>query len=321
MSRFFIHRPIFAWVVAILISVVGGICVFELPVEQYPNVAPPRVSISANYPGASAKTVEDSVVQIIEQQMTGLDHLRYMESSSSSKGTAMINLTFDVGTDPDIAQVQVQNKVQSASGMLPQEVQSLGVMVRKSTDSMLLVVGLVSEDGSMKSEDISDYFLGSLQDTISRVSGVGDVQSFGSQHAMRIWLDPAKLMQYGLTSGDVRAAIANQNAQISAGSLGDLPAPKGQMIDASIVAQGRFETVEEFENVLLRVNTNGSRVMLRDAARVDLGSENYGMTAEYNHHPSSGFGISLAPGANALQTVAAVKKKLAELAPTFPSGL
>jgi len=321
MSRFFIHRPIFAWVVAILISVTGGICVFELPVEQYPNVAPPRVSIAANYPGASAKTVEDSVVQIIEQQITGLDHLRYMESSSSSKGSAMINLTFDVGTDPDIAQVQVQNKVQSATGMLPQEVQNLGVTVRKATDSMLLVVGLVSEDDSMKSEDISDYVLGSLQDTISRVSGVGNVQSFGSQYAMRIWLDPAKLMQYGLTSADVRTAIGNQNAQISAGSLGDLPAPKGQMIDASIVAQGRFETVEEFENVLLRVNTNGSRVMLRDAARVDLGSENYGMTAEYSHHPSSGFGISLAPGANALQTVAAVKKKLEELAPAFPSGL
>jgi len=321
MSRFFINRPIFAWVVALLISVAGGICIFELPIEQYPNVAAPRVSIGATYPGASAETVENSVIQIIEQQMTGLDHLRYMESSSSSNGTASINLTFDVGTDPDIAQVQVQNKVQSATGMLPAEVQAQGITVRKATDSMLMVIGLVSEDGSMKSADIGDYFLGSLQDTISRVSGVGDVRSFGAQYAMRIWLDPAKLMQYGLTSGDVATAIRNQNAQISAGSLGALPAPKGQLLDVSIVAQGRFEKPEQFENILLRVNPNGSRVLLRDVARVEVGSENYNITAEYNHLPASGFGLSLAPGANALSTAAAVRAKMEELKPSFPNGL
>lgn len=321
MSRFFIHRPIFAWVVAILISVGGAICVFELPVEQYPNVAAPKVSISATYPGASAETVENSVVQIIEQQMNGLDHLRYMESTSSSNGTGSIELTFDVGTDPDIAQVQVQNKVQSATGMLPQEVQSQGLTVRKAANSMVMVVGLVSEDGSMKSSDISDYFIGSLQDTIGRISGVGSVMSFGSQYAMRIWLDPAKLMQYGLTSADVRLAINDQNSQISAGSLGALPAAKGQLIDAPIVAQGRFENAGQFEKILLRVNANGSRVLLRDVARVEIGSENYNMVAEYNHHPSSGFGINLAPGANALDTAAAVKAKMEELKPSFPKGL
>jgi len=319
--QFFIERPIFAWVVAIMISVAGAICIFELPVEQYPDVAAPKVSISATYPGASAETVENSIVQIIEQQMNGLDHLRYMESTSSSNGTGSIELTFDVGTDPDIAQVQVQNKVQSATGMLPQEVQSQGVTVRKAANSMVMVVGLISEDGSMTSADIGDYFLGSLQDTISRISGVGGVTSFGSQYAMRIWLDPAKLMQYGLTSADVRTAINDQNSEISAGSLGALPASEGQSLDAPIVAQGRFENAEQFENILLRVNADGSRVLLRDVARVEIGSENYNLSAEYNRHPSSGFGINLAPGANALDTAAAVKAKMEELAPSFPKGL
>ncbi|MBK1880819.1 efflux RND transporter permease subunit [Luteolibacter pohnpeiensis] len=321
MSKFFIYRPIFAWVVAILIMATGGLCIFLLPVEQYPDVAAPRVSISATYPGASAETVEDSVVQIIEQKMTGLDHLRYMESSSSSNGTATINLTFEVGTDPDIAQVQVQNKVQSASGMLPQQVQNQGITVRKASDSMLMVLALVSEDGKMGSADISDYFLGNLQDTISRISGVGDVRSFGSQYAMRIWLDPAKLMQYKLNSEDVKNAITDQNAQVSSGSLGADPAVKGHLIDATIVTQGRMEDVSQFENILLKVNENGSKVLLKDVARVELGSESYSMQAEYNHQPASGFGISLAPGANALDTVSAVKAKMDELKPSFPTGL
>lgn len=321
MSRFFIDRPVFAWVLAIAISLLGALAVMRMPVEQYPSVASPKVNIAATYPGASAKTLEDSVVQVIEQKMTGLDHLRYIESSASASGAATVALTFEGGTDPDIAQVQVQNKLQSAMSLLPEQVQSQGVKVTKSTGSMLMIVAAVSEDGRYTTGDLGDFLVGTLQDPISRVDGVGEVNVFGSQYAMRIWLDPYKLIQYGLTASEVVAAIRAQNVQVSAGSLGSLPAVEGQLIDAPLIVSGRFETVAEFEAVKLRTTANGAQVLLRDVARVEMGSESYGMSARYNGQSASGMRISAAAGANALDTVAAVKSKLTELADTLPPGV
>ncbi|MEZ0295259.1 MAG: efflux RND transporter permease subunit, partial [Candidatus Methylacidiphilales bacterium] len=321
MSHFFIDRPIFAWVIAIMIMVAGAMALFRLPVEQYPQVAPPSITITATYPGASAKTVEDTVTQIIEQKMNGLDYLRYIESSSDSSGTASVVITFNGGANADIAQVQVQNKLQSAIPLLPQEVQALGVQVSKSSSSMLLVVGLVSDDGRMSSEDLSDFVFGTLQDPVSRVAGVGSIQAFGSQYAMRIWLHPDKLMQYKLTSADVSAAITAQNSQVSSGNLGALPAVPGQRLDATITTRGRLETPAQFGDILLRTNPDGSRVYLRDVARIELGSENYNIVSRFNGGPAAGFVINPAAGANALETVAAVKAKLAEMQPFFPKGL
>src|SRR4051812_48044260 len=236
MSRFFIDRPVFAWVIAIIIMLVGGLSIKTLPVAQYPNIAPPAVSITATYPGASAKTLEDTVTQVIEQKLNGIDHLRYIESASTSAGTVTITITFDGGTDPDIAQVQVQNKVGLATPLLPQEVQQQGVRVTKSVNNFLMVVGFVSEDGQMSAADLSDYLVSRIQDPISRLPGVGDIQTFGTQYAMRIWLDPDKLTKYQLATSDITKAVQAQNAQVSAGSLGDMPAMPGQLLNAAIMA-------------------------------------------------------------------------------------
>ncbi|MAX55760.1 MAG: hydrophobe/amphiphile efflux-1 family RND transporter, partial [Alcanivoracaceae bacterium] len=270
MARFFIDRPIFAWVIAIIMMMAGALAIYTLPIEQYPTVAPPEVSISGNYPGASAKTVEDSVTQVIEQQMNGIDNLMYMSSSSDSFGNAQISLTFAPGTDPDIAQVQVQNKLQLATPLLPQEVQQQGMQVTKSSDSFLMVVGFTSEDGSLTRADLADYVASNVQDPISRVAGVGQIQLFGSPYAMRIWLDPNKLNKYDLTPQDVTQTIQVQNNQVASGQLGGAPAVEGQQLNATIIAQTRLEDTEEFRNILLKVNPDGSQVFLEDVARVEL---------------------------------------------------
>jgi hydrophobe/amphiphile efflux-1 (HAE1) family protein len=321
MSRFFIDRPVFAWVIAILIMLAGALSISNLPVAQYPSIAPPTISVIANYPGASAKTLEDTVTQVIEQKLNGIDNLRYIESASTSDGAVTITVTFEGGTDPDIAQVQVQNKVALATPLLPQEVQQQGVQVNKSVRNFLIVVGLISEDGNMSGTDLADYNSSVMKDPISRLPGVGEIQTFGTQYAMRIWLDPDKLTKYQLATSDIVAAVKAQNAQISAGALGDLPAVPGQLLNATIMAQSRLQTPEQFGAILLRVNTDGSRVFLRDVARVELGSETYTTLARYNGMPASGMAIRPATGANALETVKAVKAKVAELATFFPPGV
>ena len=321
MSRFFIDRPVFAWVIAIIIMLAGALSITSLPIAQYPSIAPPTISVIANYPGASAKTLEDTVTQVIEQKLNGIDNLRYIESASTSDGTVTITVTFEGGTNPDIAQVQVQNKVALATPLLPQEVQQQGVQVNKSVRNFLIVVGLISEDGSMSGTDLADYNASVIKDPISRLPGVGEIQTFGTQYAMRIWLDPDKLTKYQLATSDVVTAVRAQNAQISAGALGDLPAMPGQLLNATIMAQSRLQTPEQFGAILLRVNTDGSRVFLRDVARLELGSETYTTLARYNGKPASGMAIRPATGANALETVAAVKKKVAELSAFFPPGV
>ena len=321
MAQFFIDRPIFAWVVGLVVMLAGALSVFSLPVSQYPAIAPPTISVNATYPGASAKTLEDTVTQVIEQRMNGLDHLRYMASSSDSAGNAAVTLTFDAGTNPDIAQVQVQNKLSLAMPQLPEEVQRQGVRVVKSVFNFLLIVGLVSEDGSMTRNDISDYAYSSLQDHISRVSGVGEVVTFGSQYAMRIWLDPDQLLKYRLTPLDVSAGVRAQNAQISAGQLGGLPAVEGQRLTATITAQTRLQTPEQFRDILLRVNPDGSRVKLGDVARIELAGETSEIETFINGRPSAGLGVRLAAGANALDTADAVRARMDELAKFFPPGL
>jgi multidrug efflux pump len=321
MSRFFIDRPIFAWVVAIVIMLAGVIAILGLPISQYPSIAPPSISISGSYPGASAKTVEDAVTQIIEQKMKGIDGLRYMSSSSDSTGGVNITLTFKSGTNPDIAQVQVQNKLQLATPLLPAAVQQQGLVVAKATKNFLMVLGFVSEDGSMKQADIGDYVAASVIDPISRVEGVGDVTNFGSQYAMRIWLDAAKLQSYQLTPADVSAAITAQNTEVSAGELGGLPAVAGQQLNATVTAQSRLQTAEQFGAILLKTSANGATVHLRDVARMELGSETYNILARYNGKAASGMAIKLATGANALDTANAVKAKVAQLEKQFPHGL
>ena len=321
MSRFFIDRPVFAWVIAIIIMLAGALSITSLPIAQYPSIAPPTISVIANYPGASAKTLEDTVTQVIEQKLNGIDNLRYIESASTSDGTVTITVTFEGGTNPDIAQVQVQNKVALATPLLPQEVQQQGVQVNKSVRNFLIVVGLISEDGRMSGTDLADYNASVIKDPISRLPGVGEIQTFGTQYAMRIWLDPDKLTKYQLATSDVVTAVRAQNAQIAAGALGDLPAMPGQLLNATIMAQSRLQTPEQFGAILLRVNTDGSRVFLRDVARLELGSETYTTLARYNGKPASGMAIRPATGANALETVAAVKKKVAELSAFFPPGV
>ncbi|MBF5096219.1 efflux RND transporter permease subunit [Azospirillum sp. INR13] len=321
MSKFFIDRPVFAWVIAIVIMMAGALAILRLPVEQYPKIAPPTVSISASYPGASAKTLEDTVTQVIEQKMTGLDHFRYMSSNSDSSGNVTITLTFEPEANPDIAQVQVQNKLQLAVPLLPQEVQQRGLQVSKAGNDFLLVVGFVSSDGRLSQGDIADYVTSNLQDTLSRVEGVGDVTVFGPQHAMRIWLDPDALNNFALTTTDVSNAVKTQNAQVSAGQLGGAPAVAGQQINATITAQSRLQTPEQFGAILLRVNPDGSQVRLRDVARIEIGSETYEISAAYNGKPAAGVGIKLATGANALDTAGAVKARVAELQPFFPAGI
>ncbi|OYW75095.1 MAG: hydrophobe/amphiphile efflux-1 family RND transporter [Verrucomicrobia bacterium 12-59-8] len=321
MSRFFIDRPVFAWVIAIFIMLAGALSITSLPIAQYPSIAPPTIAIIASYPGASAKTLEDTVTQVIEQKLNGIDHLRYIESSSTSDGTATITVTFDGGTDPDTAQVQVQNKVALATPLLPQEVQQQGVQVNKSVRNFLIVVGLISTDGSMSNTDLADYNASVMRDPISRLQGVGEIQAFGSQYAMRIWLDPDKLTKYQFSTSDIILAVRAQNAQVSAGALGGLPSTPGQLLNATVMAQSRLQTPEQFGSILLRVGQDGSRVFLRDVARIELGSESYNVMARYNRMPASGMAIRPALGANALETVDIVKKKVAELSQFFPPGV
>lgn len=320
MARFFIDRPVFAWVLALITIMAGILSIEGLPIEQYPKVAPPSVSISVSYPGASAETIENTVTQIIEQSLSGIDNLRYF-SASSENARMTITLTFEPGTDPDIAQVQTQNKVQSVVSLLPTQVQQQGVTVTKSNDTFAVVVGFYSDDGSQTQFDLSDLLVSQFQDPISRVNGVGSVRVFGAQRSMRIWLDPDKLFSYNLTPVDVQSALQTQNTDISAGQLGGLPAIEGQQINATITAQSILRTVDDFENIVLRVNTDGSQVRVKDVARVELGSENYSYIARYKRHPASGMAVSLATGANALDTIERVKARVEELAVNLPEGV
>ncbi|EPJ5579560.1 efflux RND transporter permease subunit [Citrobacter farmeri] len=321
MANFFIRRPIFAWVLAIILMLAGALAIMQLPVAQYPTIAPPAVAISATYPGADAQTVQDTVTQVIEQNMNGIDNLMYMSSTSDSAGSVTITLTFQSGTDPDIAQVQVQNKLQLATPLLPQEVQQQGIRVEKSSSSFLLVAGFVSDNPQTTQDDISDYVASNVKDTISRQGGVGDVQLFGAQYAMRIWLDANLLNKYQLTPVEVINQLKVQNDQIAAGQLGGTPALPGQQLNASIIAQTRLKDPEEFGKVTLRVNSDGSTVRLKDVARIELGGESYNVVARINGKPAAGLGIKLATGANALDTAKAIKDKLVELQPFFPQGM
>lgn len=321
MAQFFIDRPIFAWVIAIIIMLSGALAITQLPVSMYPLIAPPTVVINAVYPGASAQVVEDSVTQVIEESMKGLDGLLYMSSTSESTGGAMITLTFDNNVDPDIGQVQVQNKLQLAMPLLPQEVQRQGVNVSKATTGFLMVIGFVSEDGRMTKDDIADYIATNLVDPLSRVPGVGNLTVFGAKYAMRIWLDPNKLDSYRLAVNDVVSALQAQNQQVALGQLGGTPSIPGQQLNATITAQSRMQTPEEFRNIVVRSNADGSALKLGDIARVELGAENYGFIARYNRNTASGLAIRMATGANALDTTAGVEAKLAELQPFFPRGL
>ncbi|MDL2316681.1 efflux RND transporter permease subunit [Desulfovibrio sp. OttesenSCG-928-A18] len=321
MARFFIDRPIFAWVIAIIIMLAGVLSLYSLPVAQYPEIASPEIAIQATYPGASAKTVEDTVTQVIEQQMKGIDHLVYMYSTSDAMGQATINLVFAAGTDPDIAQVQVQNKLQLATPLLPEVVQRQGIRVTKSVKNFLLVVGFVSEDGSMTAYDLTDYMVSNVQDPISRVQGVGDIQVFGAQYAMRVWCKPEKFEQYRLSVSEVAAAIQAQNVQVPGGQLGGRPAVAGQQISMTVNAASRLQTVEQFENIMLRVNPDGSTVYLKDVARIELSGENFYASARYKGMGSAGMAIKLATGANALNTASAVKAEVEKLSEFFPAGM
>lgn len=321
MANFFIDRPIFAWVLAIILCLTGALAISTLPVEQYPNLAPPNVRISASYPGASAQTLENTVTQVIEQSMTGLDNLLYMSSQSSSAGTATVTLTFQAGTNPNEAMQQVQNQLQSATKKLPQDVQQQGISVSKSGDSTLMMLAFVSTDDSMDKQDIADYVASNLQDPLSRIEGVGSINAFGSQYAMRIWLDPNKLNNYQLTTQDIVTAIQSQNSQIAVGQLGGTPAVDSQSLNATINAQSQLQTPEQFRAITLRVNQDGSLVTLGDVAKVELGAENYNYLSRYNGQAASGMSIQLASGANELQTDALVKARIAELTPFFPHGL
>ena len=322
MAHYFIDRPVFAWVVAIIIMLAGGLAVLRLPVSMYPDVAPPSVEVTAIYPGGSASVIEQSVTQVIEQQLKGIDGLLYFSSQSYSyAGYATISLVFENGTDPDIAQVQVQNKVQQAMPSLPLEVQQQGVTVSKSGGGYLHIIGFVSEDGSMDAHDIDDYIGSSVVDVLSRVPGVGGIREFGGKYALRIWLDPHKLHAYGLAVDEVVTAIRAQNAQVSLGALGGAPARSGQQLTATIQAQSRLQTPEEFSAIILRGEQDGGQLLLGDVARIELGAESYDFANRYNGQPAGGIGVTLATGANALQTAAAIKVALAELQPHFPPGL
>ncbi|MEZ2400275.1 multidrug efflux RND transporter permease AcrD [Raoultella planticola] len=321
MANFFIDRPIFAWVLAILLCLTGTLAILSLPVEQYPGLAPPNVRITANYPGASAQTLENTVTQVIEQNMTGLDNLMYMSSQSSSSGQATITLTFTAGTNPNEAMQQVQNQLQSAMKKLPQDVQNQGVTVRKTGDTNILTIAFVSTDGSMDKQDIADYVASNIQEPLSRVNGVGDITAYGSQYSMRIWLDPAKLTSVQMTAKDVTDAIESQNAQIAVGQLGGTPSVDNQSLNATINAQSLLQTPQQFRDITLRVNPDGSLVTLGDVAKVELGAESYDYLSRYNRNPASGLGVQLASGANEMQTAELVLNRLDELSQYFPHGL
>lgn len=321
MARFFIDRPIFAWVISIVIMLAGIGSIYQLSLEQYPNIAPTRVNIRANYTGASAQTIQDSVTQVIEQYIQGIDNLTYMSSTSNASGGANISLTFDAGTDPDVAQIQVQNKLQQALPRLPQIVQSLGVTVTKTGVDYLMIISLISDNPEVLSTDIGDYISSTLLDQISRVDGVGEVQAIGSGYAMRIWLNPHNLQKYNLMPSDVSAAILAQNAEVSAGQLGALPAVDGQQLNATITARTKLQTAKEFENVVLKTNTDGAIVYLKDVARVELGADSYTPVTSFKGQASAAIGVRLAEGANALGTAEAVLTKLDELKTFFPNDL
>jgi multidrug efflux pump len=321
MPNFFIDRPIFAWVIALVVMLAGGLGLLQLPVSQYPSIAAPSVNISLVYPGASAQTVQDTVIQVIEQQMSGLDNMRYMSSESNNDGSGSIKITFEQGTDPNIAQVQVQNKLQLATPLLPMEVQQQGIRVTKAAGGFLMVVALVSSDGRYSNIDLSDYVISNIQDPISRTPGVGDFQVFGSSYSMRIWLDPAKLVSYALTPMDVSNAIKAQNVQVSTGQLGGLPAVPGQQLTATIIGKTRLESPDEFRKILLKVNSDGSQVRLSDVARVEMGAMRENIAAKYNGMPATGIAINLATGANALSTAEAVRDTIGRLEPFLPEGM
>lgn len=321
MPKFFINHPVFAWVVAILISLSGVIAILGLGVESYPNIAPPQVTVSASYPGASASTVERAVTQVIEQQLTGIDHLLYFSSSSSATGRASITLTFETGTDPDIAQVQVQNKVALATPRLPTEVTQQGVVVAKANAGFLMVVGLISDNPAVDRNQLNDINGSRVIDQISRIPGVGSIQQFGAEYAMNIWLNPEKLQGFGLSASQVLAAIRAQNVQFAAGSVGSDPAPEGQAFTATVSAEGRFSSPEQFEDIILRADSDGSTVRLRDVARVSFGPGSYGFDTKFDGKPIGAFAVQLLPGANALNVAEAVRAKMDELQATFPQGV
>ena len=321
MAQFFIHRPIFAWVIALVVMLAGVLSLTTMPVAQYPTIAPPVVTIAATYPGASAQTVENTVTQIIEQQMNGLDGLRYISSNSAGNGQASINLNFEQGIDPDIAQVQVQNKLQSATALLPEDVQRQGVKVTKSGASFMQVLAFYSPDGSLSGADINDYVNSNISEPLSRVAGVGELQVFGGQYAMRIWLDPAKMNSLQVTPSDIAAAIRAQNAQVAVGQLGGAPSVQGQVLNATVNAQSMLQTPEQFKNIFLKNTSSGAQVRLSDVARVELGSDNYQFDSKFNGKAAGGVAIKLATGANALDTAAAVEKRLSELRKNYPNGL
>ncbi|SDE49929.1 hydrophobic/amphiphilic exporter-1, HAE1 family/multidrug efflux pump [Paracoccus isoporae] len=320
MARFFIDRPVFAWVISIIIMGIGVLSILSLPVAQYPQIAPPSVTIRANYPGASAETVSNTVTQVIEQQMTGLDGMRYISSSSTSAGSSSTTLSFETGTDVDIAQVQVQNKLSQATSLLPEPVQRQGITVEKATSGFLMVIGLIGNE-DYDDADLADYMVTNLVDDLSRIEGIGSVQVFGAQYAMRIWLDPSKLAAFEMSPSDVVAAVSAQNTQISAGAFGALPAVDGQQLNATVTAQSLLSTPEEFRQIVLRAEENGGLVLLQDVARVEIGAESYVANATYNGRPSSGMALSLAPGANALDTAERVKERMEEFAQFFPEGV
>lgn len=321
MSNFFIDRPIFAWVLAILLCLCGTLAIISLPIEQYPDLAPPNVRITANYPGASAETLENTVTQVIEQNMTGIDNLMYMSSNSSNTGQAQITLTFTAGTDPDEARQQVQNQLQTALRQLPSAVQSQGVTVNKTGDSNILMIAFVSTDGSMDKQDISDYVASNIEDPLSRIDGVGEVDAYGSQYSMRIWLDPNKLNAYALTTDDVVSAIESQNAQVAVGQLGGLPSVEKQALNATVNAQSMLQTPEQFKAITLKTNSDGSVVTVGDVADVAMGAEKYDYLSRYNGQAASGLGIKLASGANEMNTDKLVRARIAELSQYFPHGL
>ena len=321
MAQFFIHRPIFAWVIALVIMLAGILTLTKMPVAQYPTISPPSVTISATYPGASAQTVENTVTQIIEQQMNGLDGLRYISSNSAGNGQASINLNFEQGIDPDIAQVQVQNKLQSATALLPEDVQRQGLKVTKSGASFMQVLAFYSPDGSLSAADIKDYVNSNISEPLSRVAGVGEVQVFGGSYAMRIWLDPAKMTSLQITPSDVATAINAQNSQVAVGQLGGAPSIQGQVLNATVNAQSMLQTPEQFRNIFLKNTASGAQVRLGDVARVELGSDNYQFDSKFNGKAAGGVAIKLATGANALDTAAAVEKRLSELRKNYPNGL
>ncbi len=321
MAQFFIHRPIFAWVIALVIMLAGILTISKMPIAQYPTIAPPTVTVSATYPGASADTVENTVTQIIEQQMNGLDGLRYISSNSAGNGQASITLNFEQGIDPDIAQVQVQNKLQSAVALLPEDVQRQGVRVTKSGASFLQVISFYSPNGELTANDIKDYVNSNISEPLSRVEGVGEVQVFGGSYAMRVWLDPAKMASLKVTPSDVSAAIRTQNAQVAVGQLGGAPAAPGTVLNATVTAQSLLQTPEQFANIFLKNTADGAQVRLGDVAKVELGADNYQFDSKYNGKPAGGVAIKLATGANALDTAQAVEARLKELRVNYPAGL